>query len=46
MVLFVFGDESADETRQRVFAVSGLMGTEDERPRAAARRTRVTRVRQ
>jgi hypothetical protein len=30
MVLSVFGDESADETQQRVFAVSGIMGTESE----------------
>lgn len=30
MVLSVFGDESADETAQRVFAVSGVLGTEDE----------------
>ena len=30
MVLSVFGDESSDETRQRVFAVSGVWGTEPE----------------
>jgi hypothetical protein len=30
MVLSVFGDESSDETKQRVFAVSGLIGTEAE----------------
>jgi hypothetical protein len=30
MVLSVFGDESADETKQRVFAVSGLFGLESE----------------
>jgi hypothetical protein len=30
MVLSVFGDESADETQERVFAISGLFGTEDE----------------
>lgn len=30
MVLSVFGDESADETSERVFAISGLFGAEDE----------------
>jgi hypothetical protein len=30
VVLSVFGDESADETKQRVFAVSGIVGTESE----------------
>jgi hypothetical protein len=30
MVLSVFGDESADESAQRVFAVAGLFGIEDE----------------
>ena len=30
MVLSVFGDESADETRERVFAISGLIGAEAE----------------
>ena len=30
MVLSVFGDESVDETKERVFAVSGLIGTEAE----------------
>lgn len=28
--LHLFGDESADETRQRVFAISGLVGTDRE----------------
>lgn len=36
MVLSVFGDESSDETKQRVFAVSGLIGTEDEWQQAEA----------
>jgi len=30
MILSVFGDESADQTNQRVFAVSGVMGNDDE----------------
>jgi hypothetical protein len=30
MILSVFGDESADETRERVFAVSCVIGTETE----------------
>ena len=30
MVLSVFGDESSDEMKERVFAISGLMGTEEE----------------
>ena len=30
MIFSVFGDESADETKQRVFAVSGVIGTEEE----------------
>jgi hypothetical protein len=30
MVLSVFGDESADETKERVFAISGLFGNEAE----------------
>jgi hypothetical protein len=30
MIVSVFGDESADETKQRVFAVSGVVGTEKE----------------
>lgn len=34
MVLSVFGDESADETKQRVFAISGLFGFEDDWRRA------------
>jgi hypothetical protein len=28
MVLSVFGDESADETKQRVFAVAALISTQ------------------
>jgi hypothetical protein len=43
MVLSVFGDESADETKQRVFAVSGLFGTEDEWQAAEAAWTEVSR---
>lgn len=42
MVLSVFGDESADETQQRVFAVSGLFGTEGEWRRTEAAWTTVT----
>jgi len=34
MVLSVFGDESADETKQRVFAVSGVVGAETDWQRA------------
>jgi hypothetical protein len=30
IVLSVFGDESADETKQRVFAVAGVVGNEDQ----------------
>src|SRR5207249_9086331 len=28
IILLVFGDESADETRERVFAVAGVVGSE------------------
>jgi hypothetical protein len=30
LVISVFGDESSDETHERVYAVSGLIGTDDE----------------
>ena len=30
VALKVFGDESADETKSRVFAVAGVIGNEDE----------------
>lgn len=30
MILRVFGDESADQTKQRVFAASGVVGSDDE----------------
>jgi hypothetical protein len=30
ITLHLFGDESADETKQRVFAIAGLVGTNDE----------------
>jgi len=43
MVLSVFGDESHDETKQRVFAVSGLFCTEDEWHKAEMAWTDVTR---
>lgn len=39
----VFGDESSDETHQRVFSVSGLRGTDDEWAEAEARWLRATR---
>jgi hypothetical protein len=42
MVLLVFGDESADETKQRVFAISGLFGTEEEWQEAEAEWTKAT----
>lgn len=34
VVISVFGDESSDETHERVYAVSGLIGTDDEWPEA------------
>jgi hypothetical protein len=30
MVISIFGDESSDESHERVFSVSGLVGTDDE----------------
>ncbi len=43
MVLSVFGDESADETKQRVFAVCGVFGTEEEWCAAESAWTSLTR---
>ncbi len=43
MVFSVFGDEGADETKQRVFAVSGLCGTETEWQKADSAWTEATR---
>ena len=42
MILSVFGDESADETKQRVFAISGVFGLESEWLRAEAAWTALT----
>lgn len=36
MLVSIFGDESSDETHQRVFSVSGLVGTDDEWAEAEA----------
>lgn len=30
LMLFAFGDESADETKERVFAVAGVIGSEEQ----------------
>ena len=43
MVLSVFGDESADETKQRVFAMSGVFGLESEWLRAESAWTALTK---
>jgi len=43
MVLSVFGDESADETKQRVFAISGVLGLESEWTHAESSWTAVTK---
>jgi hypothetical protein len=42
-VINVFGDESSDETHQRVFSVSGLIGTNDEWAEAETLWTQATR---
>ena len=42
VVFSVFGDESSDETHQRVFSVSGLVGTDDEWAEAEALWTNAT----
>lgn len=39
----VFGDESSDETHERVFSISGLIGTDDEWAQAEALWGRATR---
>lgn len=41
--LKLYGDESADETRSRVFAVAGVFGTEDDWARAIRQWLRYTR---
>jgi len=46
MILSVFGDESADETMQRVFAISGVVGSEREWELAVKAWTERTRGRE
>lgn len=43
MVISVFGDESSDESHERVFSISGLVGTDDEWVEAEAHWAEATR---